>query len=64
VTDTDDPLDPIAMLDLMVDWSEWVLLTEAAAAPRLPGVYRAREGPAGPLVYVGMAGWTQQRRQT
>lgn len=38
-------------------WSEWVPFAEAlAVAPRLPGVYMAREGAEGPVVYIGMAG--------
>jgi hypothetical protein len=51
-------------------WSDWVPLA-AAEAPRLPGVYLARRGPAGPLVYVGKAGerqgkglWGRLRRYT
>jgi hypothetical protein len=39
----------------MADWSDWVPLG-SADAPRLPGVYLARHGAAGPVVYVGMAG--------
>ncbi|MFE5300659.1 hypothetical protein [Streptomyces sp. NPDC056632] len=39
----------------MADWSDWVPLG-GSEAPRLPGVYLARRGPAGPVVYVGMAG--------
>lgn len=39
------------------EWSDWVPFAEALAhAPRLPGVYMAREGPAGSVVYIGMAG--------
>ncbi|MCU1657784.1 MAG: nuclease subunit of the excinuclease complex [Pseudonocardiales bacterium] len=38
-------------------WSPWLPFGEAVAgAPRLPGVYLARQGSAGGLVYVGMAG--------
>lgn len=38
-------------------WSAWVPFDEAlATAPRKPGVYLAREGTIGPVVYVGMAG--------
>jgi hypothetical protein len=38
-------------------WSAWLPFDEAAAsAPRSPGVYLARQGSAGLLVYVGMAG--------
>jgi hypothetical protein len=39
----------------VADWSDWVPLG-TADAPRLPGVYLARHGAAGPVVYVGMAG--------
>ncbi|UUN30277.1 hypothetical protein [Streptomyces sp. FIT100] len=39
----------------LAGWSAWVPLT-AAEVPRLPGVYLARRGPDGPLVYVGRAG--------
>src|SRR4051812_48519295 len=43
--------------DDLAAWSGWVPMTEAVAAAALtPGVYMAREGPAGPVVYVGMAG--------
>lgn len=49
--------DGIEALDALADWSDWMQLEAAAEhAPRVPGVYRVREGPAGPLVYVGMAG--------
>jgi hypothetical protein len=38
-------------------WSAWLPFGEAATkAPRLPGVYLARQGMTGGLVYVGMAG--------
>jgi len=41
----------------LADWSPWVPFTAAReTAPRLPGVYLAREGPASNVVYVGMAG--------
>ncbi|MBK3625332.1 MULTISPECIES: hypothetical protein [unclassified Streptomyces] len=36
-------------------WSDWVPLS-VAEVPRLPGVYLARQGATGPVVYVGMAG--------
>jgi hypothetical protein len=36
-------------------WSAWVSLSNAEV-PRQPGVYLARQGAAGPVVYVGMAG--------
>lgn len=48
---------PNASLEGLADWSPWMPLSEAlATAPRVPGVYLAREGEAGPIVYVGMAG--------
>lgn len=41
----------------LAEWSAWLPVAEAyAVAPRLPGVYLAREGVDGPIVYVGMAG--------
>ena len=41
----------------LVQWSEWVPFAEALSlAPRLPGVYMAREGETGEVVYIGMAG--------
>ncbi|GAA4947282.1 hypothetical protein GCM10023205_03960 [Yinghuangia aomiensis] len=40
---------------LMADWSPWVPLL-GVEAPRLPGVYLARWGADGPVVYVGKAG--------
>lgn len=44
-------------IDGLAEWSTWLPFVEAAAAaPRLPGVYMARQGAAGELVYVGMAG--------
>lgn len=49
-----DPDDPTAHL---ADWSEWTPLVDALeVAPREPGVYMAREGAEGPIVYVGSAG--------
>ena len=40
-----------------LEWSDWIPFTEALAqAPRQPGVYMAREGDAGEIVYIGMAG--------
>ena len=43
--------------DGLASWSGWLPFAVAAAeAPRTPGVYQARVGAAGPLVYVGMAG--------
>ncbi|SCG40856.1 hypothetical protein GA0070619_1026 [Micromonospora zamorensis] len=41
----------------LAKWSPWLPFHDAAvSAPRLPGVYLARQGAAGGLVYVGMAG--------
>ena len=38
-------------------WSPWLPFDDAViSAPRLPGVYLARQGAYGGLVYVGMAG--------
>jgi hypothetical protein len=40
-----------------LEWSGWVSFTDVLDhAPRLPGVYRARQGVDGPIVYIGMAG--------
>ena len=40
-----------------IDWSEWIPFSEAvASAPRESGVYMAREGETGEIVYIGMAG--------
>jgi hypothetical protein len=44
-------------VDDLAEWSPWMPFSEArAAAPRRPGVYLAREGLDGPIVYAGMAG--------
>lgn len=44
-------------LEALADWSDWVPFAEAlATAPRQPGVYLAREGVTGNVVYIGMAG--------
>ncbi|MEH1055983.1 hypothetical protein V6U89_12315 [Micromonospora sp. CPCC 206171] len=41
----------------LAPWSPWMPFALAIQqAPRLPGVYLARQRPTGPLVYVGMAG--------
>ncbi|MCR6484591.1 hypothetical protein M8542_17335 [Amycolatopsis sp. OK19-0408] len=41
----------------LADWSHWVPFAAAReSAPQVPGVYLAREGATGDLVYVGMAG--------
>lgn len=40
-----------------IEWSNWIPFSQALAiAPRVPGVYMAREGETGEIVYVGMAG--------
>jgi hypothetical protein len=50
------PSDPISVDGLAV-WSPWIPMADAVAtAPLAPGVYMAREGATGPVVYVGMAG--------
>ncbi len=39
------------------EWSAWIPFAEALSlTPRVPGVYMAREGEAGEIVYIGMAG--------
>lgn len=44
-------------IESLADWSEWVSFAAAKTkAPRLPGVYMAREGTTGPIIYIGMAG--------
>lgn len=49
--------DLIALIDPLAQWSTWLRFDEAIrSAPKLPGVYLARAGAQGPLVYVGMAG--------
>jgi len=49
------PADPELVAEFAA-WSAWLPFDVAVAqAPRLPGVYLARRGAAGPLVYVGMA---------
>lgn len=41
----------------LAEWSKWIPFAQArTSAPRVPGVYLAREGANGALVYVGMAG--------
>ena len=41
----------------LASWSPWLPFGDAVlTAPRQPGVYLAREGVRGDLVYVGMAG--------
>lgn len=57
MTSDDRHDDAIAALGELTSWSGWHRLIDAAiSAPRLPGVYRVREGSTGPLVYIGMAG--------
>jgi hypothetical protein len=49
--------DSLATLDGLADWSAWVPFDDAVrSATRGPGVYMARNGADGPLVYMGMAG--------
>lgn len=49
--------DPMAAVEAMANWSAWVPFDEALkTAPLLPGVYMARQGADGPVVYVGKAG--------
>ena len=44
-------------VEQLASWSAWVPIAEAlATAPRSAGVYMARQGATGPIVYVGMAG--------
>ncbi len=44
------------VIDDLAQWSPWLPFADACrCAPRVPGVYLAREGKHGPLVYVGMA---------
>jgi len=51
MADMNEPVDELAA------WSPWLPFAQAAtSAPQLPGAYMAREGTAGLLVYVGMAG--------
>lgn len=52
-----DALDPLAAVRDLADWSRWVPWRQAVAeAPPLPGVYVARDGDNGAVVYVGKAG--------
>lgn len=54
MTNADEVLDDV---EALASWSPWVRFADAVAnAPRQPGVYLAREGIDGPIVYVGMAG--------
>ncbi|RZS43034.1 hypothetical protein EV193_10210 [Herbihabitans rhizosphaerae] len=46
-----------ADIDAMAEWSAWCPFDQACLeATRAPGVYMARTGSDGPIVYVGMAG--------
>ena len=50
-------MDPLELVTPLATWSPWgALADEARKAPPAPGVYLARSGPAGPLLYVGHAG--------
>jgi hypothetical protein len=42
-------------LRALASWTHWVPLGDAEV-PRSPGVYLARRGASGPVVYAGMAG--------
>lgn len=47
----------LAAVETLAEWSRWVPLRDAInTAPREAGVYLARRGADGPVVYVGMAG--------
>jgi hypothetical protein len=49
--------DSLADVAHLASWSDWIPVGGALdLAPRLPGVYLARSGRIGPVVYVGMAG--------
>lgn len=48
--------DALEAVEQMADWSPWVPFDQVGTAPRKPGVYMARRGPDGQVVYVGMAG--------
>lgn len=55
----DEGITDLALQELenLADWSPWVPFADALAlAPRQPGVYVAREGATGVVVYIGMAG--------
>ena len=50
-------LPPRMAIEELAEWSAWVPLAVAReVAPTVPGVYLARRGQDGPIVYVGMAG--------
>jgi hypothetical protein len=50
-------VDALKLVTPLADWSPWGALgDEARKAPPLPGVYLARSGAVGPLLYVGHAG--------
>ncbi|WP_371605035.1 hypothetical protein OG345_42210 (plasmid) [Streptomyces sp. NBC_01220] len=48
-------MEDVGRHELLASWSPWVPLG-AAQVPQLPGVYIAKQGATGPMVYVGMAG--------
>lgn len=51
---------PDGSIETLAEWSAWVPFLQALhSAPRRPGVYLAREGVEGPIVYVGSAGERQ-----
>lgn len=47
-------MEDVGRHELLASWSPWVPLG-AAQVPQLPGVYIAKQGATGPMVYVGMA---------
>lgn len=50
-------VDAFGIIAALAAWSPWTPFALAIQqAPRLPGVYLARQTATGPLVYVGMAG--------
>lgn len=54
-----------AAVDALGRWSRWIPIEKARElAPRQPGVYLARTGRHGPVIYVGMAGERSGRGTT
>jgi hypothetical protein len=50
-------MDALELVAPLARWSQWGSLADAALrAPTTPGVYLARSGASGPLLYVGHAG--------
>jgi hypothetical protein len=52
------PAAALAAVDGLKGWPKWMPIATASSgsAPREPGMYMARTGPNGPVIYVGMAG--------